>query len=66
MRVALVTALELAEVGLVRRMHVHVLLAVRAVGETAIAALEFTSERLFTFFLLLNNTLRLDFLLILV
>lgn len=47
-RVALVTALDLAEVGLVAGVHVHVLLAVRAVGEATVAAFEFAFEWLLT------------------
>ena len=47
--VALVAALDLAEVGLVAGVHVHVLLAVRAVGEAAVAAVELALERLFTY-----------------
>jgi hypothetical protein len=49
MRVALVACLVAAEVGLVGGVHVHVLLAVGAVGEAAVAAVELASERLFTF-----------------
>ena len=44
MRVALVAAVDAAKVGLVGRVHVHVLLAVRAVGKAAIAALELALE----------------------
>ena len=43
MRVGLVT--QLAQVRLVRRMYVHVLLAVAAVGEASVAALELTAKR---------------------
>ena len=49
MGVALVAALELAEVGLVRGVHVHVLFAVGAVGEAAVAAFELALERFFAF-----------------
>ncbi len=49
MRVALVAAAYFAVVGLVGRVHVHVLLAVRAVGETTIAALELALERLLAY-----------------
>ena len=46
-RVALVAAFVLAEVGLVGRVNVHMLLAVGAVGEASIAAVELAFERLF-------------------
>ena len=46
--VRLVAAADLAVVRLVRRVHVRVLLAVGAVGETPVAAVEFAFERLFT------------------
>lgn len=45
-RVALVAAADLAVVRLVRGVHVRVLLAVRAVGEPPVAALELAFERL--------------------
>lgn len=45
MRVALVTPAHLAHIRLVARVHVRMFLAVAAVGETPLAALELTSER---------------------
>lgn len=45
MRVGLITAVDATVVGLVRGVHMRVLLAVRRVGETAIAALVFALER---------------------
>ena len=48
MRVALVACPVAAKVGLVVGMHVHVLLAVGAVGETAVAAVKLASKRLLT------------------
>lgn len=45
-RVALVTPAHLAHVRLVARVYVRMLLAVAAVGETPLAALELTSEGL--------------------
>ena len=47
-RVALVAAVYAAEVGLVGGVDVHVLLAVGAVRESSIAALEFALKRFFT------------------
>lgn len=38
----------LAKVGLVASVHVHVLLAVAAVGKPSVTAFEFTFERFFT------------------
>lgn len=37
-----------ADIGLVRGVHMHVLLAVAAVGEASVAAFEFTFERFLT------------------
>lgn len=48
-RVRLVAAAHLAIVRLVRRVHVRVFLAVGAVGEPAIASIEFALERLLTY-----------------
>lgn len=45
-RVALVTAAHFARVWLVARVHVRVLLAIAAVGEAPLAALELAPERL--------------------
>ena len=45
-RVALVTAAYLTVVWLVTRVHVGVLLAVRAVGKSSVAAIKLTLERL--------------------
>jgi hypothetical protein len=50
MRVGLVAAVDAAVVGLVGGVHVHVLFAVGAVGEPAVAALEFALKRLLAFF----------------
>lgn len=44
-RVALVTPAHLAHIRLVARVHVRMFLAVAAVGETPLTALELTSER---------------------
>lgn len=44
-RVTLVTPAHLAHIRLVARVHVRMLLAVAAVGETPLTALELTSER---------------------
>jgi len=38
---------QFAQIWLVRRVNVHVLLPVTAVGETSVAAVEFTLERFF-------------------
>lgn len=46
MRIGLITAIDATVVGLVRCVHMRVLLAVRGVGETAIAALVLALERL--------------------
>lgn len=46
MGVGLVATLDLAVIGLVRRMHVHMLLSIAAVGESPIAALMGAVERL--------------------
>lgn len=46
MRVGLVA--HFADIGLVRGVHMHVLLAVAAVGEASVAAFEFTFERFLT------------------
>lgn len=40
---------EFAQIWLVRRVNVHVLLPVTAVGEASVAAFEFTQERFFSF-----------------
>ena len=48
MRVAFVAAFYLAKVGLVRGMHVHVLLAIGAVRKASIAAFVLALERLFS------------------
>lgn len=44
-RVTLVTPAHLAHIRLVARVHVRMFLAVAAVGETPLTALELTSER---------------------
>lgn len=46
MRVGLIA--HLAKVGLVASVHVHVLLAVAAVGKPSVTAFEFTFERFLT------------------
>ena len=56
MCVALVAAAHFAVVGLVGRVHVHVLLAVGAVGEAAIAAFELALERLLAYLYIQHNT----------
>lgn len=48
MRIALIAAIHAAVVGLIGRVNVRVLLAVRGVGESAVAAFVLTFERLFT------------------
>ena len=48
MRVALVAAIDATKVGLVTRVHMHVLLAVRAVGKPAVTAVKLALERLLT------------------
>lgn len=48
MRVALIAAIDAAIVGLIGRVNVRMLLAVRGVGESSIAALVFAFERFFT------------------
>lgn len=48
MRVALIAAIHSAVVGLIGRVNVRVLLAVRGVGESAVAAFVLTFERFFT------------------
>lgn len=49
MSVALVAAFHFTEVGLVGRVHMHVLLTIGRVGKAAITAVELALERLFTF-----------------
>ncbi len=49
MGVAFVAALHFAEVRLIRGVHVHVLLAIGAVGKAAVASFKLTFERFFTF-----------------
>lgn len=50
MSVALVAAFYLTKIGLIRRMHMHVLLTIGAIRESSIAAFKFTFEWFLTFF----------------